>query len=521
MSASFGSAAWPIPGKLEGVKTRSKVIVKARKGEIEVAGDRVYGFSNIAMSGESRILAVGAAGHAVAQMVLKKQSPKSGEIAHVVGLVMVHLGPHLAGVGASCDEHEAAVNDALRVKPHIVVLDEALAEGSQTWIQTFDKVLHNEAIRGFKGGVVVCVATEPVGPPCHGCNEKWADAQEPDSRILQTDVSSKLRLIQNAQDESTAGLESASKELSRKLGRESANVCIDTAVLMEAARELSEYCFEEDLFKVATRDDDTITLLTETFPSGMSCLCGYICYKFYQTPRAELHITRLAVPRSHRRRGLGKQLMQWIMGRAARAPTSEVQFITVTALETAVPFYAKFGFVVAPSREKLKEEDVTWMEIPNVSVVPKINRVAADPKVEPLVSTQAEPSRQACDTCEPISGSHGSDAGVVRVEGWRRHLSRKDQEARIRVIDTLLKNHKKKPSLTDEQRSQLFDEMEAMKRELQTTKNELAKRIKDVEKQLKASKKKNQPLSAERRFELMDELESLRNALTASDSKSR
>ncbi|CAK0792397.1 unnamed protein product, partial [Prorocentrum cordatum] len=149
--------------------------------------------------------------------------------------------------------------------------------------------------------------------------------------------------------------------------------------LLEEARELSVHCFDEGLDEVAACEGLSLALLVERGAEGSRSLRGYLCHRYHPPPRAELHVSRLAVPRRHRGRGHAGLLMRWALGGAARVPPEQLGWITVSSLETAVPFYARLGFVPEPGPKVAAEgsDPQTWMRLPSTSVIPRAPAPAA------------------------------------------------------------------------------------------------------------------------------------------------
>jgi ribosomal protein S18 acetylase RimI-like enzyme len=362
------SIAWPLPPALVGVKSRKKEIFNVVSGEDALGGDADHRrFSGLSLCLESRIIAVADAGRAAAALALGKE-PATGEIKSHADVVRAHIGPHLAGAGASLKEHADAINAALCARPHVVIFEEGLGSGCEAWIQLFDEVLHGEAIKHFRGAVIACVSSEGPGPSRHGFTERWAGVGPAGEIRQERIVPGKLSISEDALAPRAVAVSSGRKAARASTATDSD---ADIEALLDEANELAQYCFEEDLFDVASNDGLTVTLLAESMADGTRSLRGFICYKAMGPPRAELHISRLAVPRRHRGRGHAVLLTRWLLGQATRAPRSRTGLVSLGALESAVSFYARLGFVIAPARDAPKEgsDPQTWMELENASVV--------------------------------------------------------------------------------------------------------------------------------------------------------
>lgn len=141
-------------------------------------------------------------------------------------------------------------------------------------------------------------------------------------------------------------------------------------MLLWQLRRLTDRCFgagEMSIEKAHELGWKT-TLLSEVLFDGTSRLRGYICYELFPPPRAEFHIHRIAMHEGHRGRGLGQKLMRWALDKAAHMPASKCKWISLGALESAVPFYEKLGFFDMGCSEV--DDEQTWMELKNVSLVP-------------------------------------------------------------------------------------------------------------------------------------------------------
>lgn len=139
--------------------------------------------------------------------------------------------------------------------------------------------------------------------------------------------------------------------------------------LLEEARALSEYIFEEDVVELARTEGWTLTLLTETGADGTRCLRGLLCYRRLPT---QIYIERLAVPQQCRGRGFAKVLMRWLVGEASCLSRSECASLTCSAFDKVVPFYKSLGFLVSGSGAPPKgdeEDPQTSMELPIASAL--------------------------------------------------------------------------------------------------------------------------------------------------------
>jgi len=358
---------WPVPNPLSGIKSRKRPLFQAL--DCAFAGtDGVTHLSQVTVTLDSRIAAIGLSGSVAADMLLNKQTvaaqardaanqPKKHD-----DLVVSYLGPHLAGLEASIDKHSKAIEAALRDRPHIVVIDEAL-HGGPAWVHTYTSTIQSEALQAFRGALIICTSEDSLSTR-KLCSEEW---------VLRDGVIHQSNLPQISLDIidgflKVEAVEASGKKASKRRGGHNNNLMSD--ILQEELRELSEYCFEEDATIQAATKGWKVTLLTDTDLDGMKHVRGYISYKLYPHPRAEMHIQRLAVPRKHRLHGYAATLVRWALAKAARMPMSECATIRVSALDSVVPFYSKFGFSVDTSDNKdATDDDCTWMVQQNTSLI--------------------------------------------------------------------------------------------------------------------------------------------------------
>jgi hypothetical protein len=219
-------------------------------------GEQVASVSGVVLTLESRVAALAEAGRAVVSLLLHESEPASGGTWEQKGLNVVHLGPHLAktdgAVAPTSEDHLAAIERALRSKPHVVVLEEACSVGGAAWAQTFRNLLQSEGLQGFRGALVVCAREETFAVQ-RVCEERWSLAAE--SAMQQQAITGKqfeiLEDVMTAyQAARSAEAEGNSKKRGGKGGRRSADdrqsaaKADELTALVEEARTLSEYCQE-------------------------------------------------------------------------------------------------------------------------------------------------------------------------------------------------------------------------------------------------------------------------------------
>lgn len=340
----------PLP--LEGVKSRKRAIFGVEDAAVGVGGD-VCRISSVKVALESRIIAAGEAGRVATDVLLGKRDLASGKAVRQAGLTVLHLGPHLAGAAsATVEQHRAAVVAAWEVRPHVVVLDEGIEAGDSEWAKIFQQLLECEDIRGFRGAVIFCVSDEQPAARCF-CSERWARDGD---WIFQEKITGNMFEI--LEDVLCPGV--------------GAEACSDK--LLAAVSELSKQCFSSDAVELSEQPDNkyrwVMSLLTEAKEDGSRCLCGFMCHQ-HLTDTKEIRIRRLAVMTNYRKRGYGQRLMRWLLGKAKQMPESECSWISLGAVETAIPFYENFGFtdMTAGDQSDDPELNLTEMLLKNTSAV--------------------------------------------------------------------------------------------------------------------------------------------------------
>mmetsp|Transcript_20074 Transcript_20074/g.40739 ORF Transcript_20074/g.40739 Transcript_20074/m.40739 type:complete len:393 (-) Transcript_20074:362-1540(-) len=341
----LGALPWPLPAPLEGVKSRKRVVFEVAQAELAV-GDGVSRISRLTLNLFSRIAAIGEAGFAAVELLLGTRDPPPGGVRRTGGLRAVHLGPGLAGPGASEAEHAAAILAALQSRPQVVVLDEASAAGDAVWARVFGAVVGQKLLASFRGAVVLCAAEEAAAVAGF-CHERWVAAA---GWLWQEEISGDT--FELSEDVLAGALGAAGGHL-------------------EAVEELSEECFSGGVLERAQECGWSLATLAKRGPEGAEDFCGFLCHRVEPAKRS-LCVYRLAIAAKWRGRGFGQRLMRWLLDRAARMPESECAWICLSALKDAVPFYERFGFCdltcLDPDDPKTTQ---IWMELRNRSLVPE------------------------------------------------------------------------------------------------------------------------------------------------------
>lgn len=333
--------SWPLPQPLEGVKSRKRHIFAVASAQLHVGKGQVVTASDLSLTLESRIAAVGEAGSAVVTAWLlgaagaegEGQEPPSGMLRHG-GLTVACFGPGRLGSSSAV----AMATLLAEQRPQVVVLDEAREAGDAAWKQTYAEVLHSEALRAYRGAVVVCTAEEPRHL-AQVCSECWTVAggvlcQEPC-----------LELIEDALDAGAAA-----------------------EGLMKKALEIQS-CHLAYWIDRSRKEGWTVTLFGKRGPDGSQELAGFLCHHLIER-LGEFKVEFVFVPDWLRGGGYGKRLVRWVIDRAAHLPKSACGWISLSAVDERVPFYEQFGFMDLDSCQS-KSEGQTWMELENISLVPE------------------------------------------------------------------------------------------------------------------------------------------------------
>jgi len=388
---------WPAPAPLEGVKSRKRAIFEVRPGaEVPIGDGILLVAGTIALTLESRVAATSEAGAALVALLLGNGELTAGSVWRHEGIVVSRIGPDLAA--ATGGTAGAALSAALERRPQVVILEEAHREGD--WVRTFHDILGSDALRTFRGAVVVWAAEETRAVR-RACSERWAvvgeqlwqlevellgadvlvDPEETaetgaDAREVGTGAGATVLAASESSDAAMAEVIMGDfLVLEDALNGAAACGSGTLAELLEEVRILSDSCFkEEDSAKLAIEKGWSLALLASRCPDNMGKrLRGFLCHQVLPPPRAEFCIKRIAVPEEHRGLGLGKALVRWAIGKAAQMPQSECKWISVSALNEAASFYEALGFTDMTCGEIDTEDGAqTWMEMKNVSLVPEV-----------------------------------------------------------------------------------------------------------------------------------------------------
>eukprot|EP00933_Yihiella_yeosuensis_P043840 TRINITY_DN3882_c1_g2_i1.p1 TRINITY_DN3882_c1_g2~~TRINITY_DN3882_c1_g2_i1.p1 ORF type:complete len:378 (+),score=78.60 TRINITY_DN3882_c1_g2_i1:43-1176(+) len=352
-----GFAPWPSPKPLEGVKSRHRSIFEIVLGGLE-GGDtqQVSRVSGLKLCLDSRICASGASGKIAVDLFLGRgRQLASGKAVRHESLRVAHLGPHLAGVNSSSDEHAAAIAEEMSQRPHVVVLDEANSEDDSAWDEVFSALIAEEQLFCQFHGAVVFFVSEETPVVSKICTSQWSGSS---SWLWQEPMVTKLKIVED--------VSLANEDLSV-----ASDQCSEAPSFLEEVTSLSKQVFfGEDTVEKARDRGWAMTLLIEDECSENPKFCGFMCHSVNKN-KAEFHIARIAVIEQSRGKGYGRTMMQWALDKAGKMPRNRCKWISLSALDEAVPFYEQFGFMDMTCDNLEEDEHIqTWMELKNISVVP-------------------------------------------------------------------------------------------------------------------------------------------------------
>lgn len=385
IAVSMPEVMWPRPLPLEGVKSRKKAIFNVPSAYCKSSGSSsgVNTFSGLELTLESRIAAVGRAGFAATELLLGARQCVTGSVVRHDGLVVVQLGPQLIDLlEPTAEQYLFAAVAALEQQPQVVILEEGAAAGNKAWSQAFDSLFGCEAMRTFRGALVICVQEETPAVR-EVCSHRWTAAAEwMWQEDLKDDASFEIM-------EDVLNMPHLQNVSSCKRGE----VVKEDPIMQEVVELAWNVPFNEDIIGLARKHGWTMTLLTTTRPKAgdaegnpqsgpdsesaqpdeLKCtkrLAGFICYRLPTETTTNLPIQRLAAAEGMKGCGHGRRLMHWVLDKAAQKPHSEVAWINCFSLDTAMSFYERFGFFDMTTDDLDSDEHFqTFMEMPNISMV--------------------------------------------------------------------------------------------------------------------------------------------------------
>lgn len=326
---------WPTPLPLEGVKSRKRAIFEVSSVDVAVEKNTVRA-TNLCLSLESRVVAVGSAGEIAVSLLLETLNASAGQQSRHPSLKVLQLSPSDMSVQVAAGiDYPEAVSMAIRQhRPHILILSEASESGDSAWREAFLELLCSTQLRSFRGAVLVCSALE--SDIVHQlCSERWVVAngrmcQQPCLEVILDSLSSGVGIL-----------------------------CDDAAQI--------DYCSLSHWIERAQLHGWTVTRFGATgLPKRLGSLRGLVFHHMIED-RAEFHIRFIFVPQEYRRHGIGSRLVKWAIERAAQMPQSLCRWVSLeSADDELVEWYEKFGFTDMSCGHTAGDYGQTWMEMQNV-----------------------------------------------------------------------------------------------------------------------------------------------------------
>lgn len=317
---------WPSPRALEGVKSKERAIFEIRDAVLNVDG-KDSDATNVFLALESRVVAVGPAGRALADVVLGWEKPISGSATRHDDLVVLHIGPHLVDTDA--------IATALEVRPHVLVVSDA-GDDDGHWTGMFEEFLRSKELNNFKGAVVVCASQEDRVPEGL-CRTRWVGIG---GSIHTETVALRVTVIDDL------------------CGK--AKVDPSHNPLLAQATELASSFFSNENMHEFIEQGWTVVALTTTTPSGDAELIGYMTYNAEASLDA-MCLQRMAVFPKYRRRGFASQLVSWMIERTKK---SDYDSLWVHAVPKLQSINSALGFSYVDPADEIRpdeEKESAWM----------------------------------------------------------------------------------------------------------------------------------------------------------------
>lgn len=355
---------WPAPLPIAGLKSKKRTVFGVQKAVLTV-NDKTCEVANVTVNLQSRIFAVGEQGRAVAALLLGKEDPVSGEVSRPYDLSIAHLTPQENANTA--EDHAAFIAVELAKRPQVVVIDEGISLGGETWAAAFSQILKGNEICSFQGAVIICCSSEDHIAQL-SCNTRWVAT----GSLLRPE-----RVCQGAKffdDVYAVGSDASMKPLLDEVEKLHVAVWnpgkgvpdLPTRARLSgwkvaAFAALSNASSDIDINADSDSDIDSESASDER---GKIKLLGYLAYETFPG-LGELHIERLAVPKALRGQGYGTQIIRWA---CAQASTLELKSVWLYATPDVEPFYERIGFFNMGFKddpelcpEETDEERYSWM----------------------------------------------------------------------------------------------------------------------------------------------------------------
>jgi len=242
------------------------------------------------LSASSRVIAVGKAGQAVADVLLGCREPLSPDSQYRHDkLVVLHLGSHIVD--------EGAITAALEIRPQIVVLSQP-ASTDEPWARLFTEIVGSDALRQFRGALVFCVDHEEA-IPSGLCQTSWLARG---GRMKVEEVCVGRRVVDDVCEKV-------------KTDNNIKPVIAQITDLFQENFHDAEKIGSTDLKAMAEFEDSTVASLLVEDAAGTLQVAGFCTYKYEPTFRS-LYLARIAVNEELRGRGHASYMVRWCMAKS-------------------------------------------------------------------------------------------------------------------------------------------------------------------------------------------------------------
>lgn len=357
---------FPDPLPLEGVKSRKREIYGLENGTVHVGNESCF-IQKVSLSLSSRVVAIGKEGKALADVLCGSQEILSDGIPYRCdNLAVLHLGSHIVD--------QDTLTCALESKPQVVILSEPLSL-DEPWAEIFSQLVTSDALRNFRGALVICVDNEEA-LPSGLCQTRWVALG---GRLRAEEVCAGLIVIDDICNKART----------------------DTSLeaILPQITDLVHQCFPDfenygvrEIQKMAEMEDWTVTSLSIQDSDGVHELVGYIAYK-YEPAFQATYMARIAVSMAHRGHGHASYMVRWLMARSKQMGVGAVSAWAKPAMQ---PITLRLGFKYFFEKEvdvPEAERDNSWMVFRERPMELGLN--AEETSEEPaLVSTSTSKSKK-------------------------------------------------------------------------------------------------------------------------------
>jgi ribosomal protein S18 acetylase RimI-like enzyme len=285
------------------------------------------------------------AGRAVVELLLGTK-PACDEISRHDDMIVAHLA--LQSISDEAKDPATSIAEALAERPQVVVIDEDITMGGDTWARAFCEILHGNEIPNFQGAIVICCNDETHMAQRH-CSTRWVatgSLLRPEDvcqgakifdDVLATDSDTSLPPLL---DEVTDLWKSCFGDFEKVHWKGDAEPDMDT-LAQEKGWKVALLANEKSDSDPDMALDADSTSDASSDSDSQSQLLGFLAYNTFPGI-GELHILRLAVPKVHRRQGYGTQLIRWA---CAKTSSLGLESVWLYATPDVEDFYERVGFL--------------------------------------------------------------------------------------------------------------------------------------------------------------------------------